>query len=212
MTSYTKGASVPPHLVDDRDPPAIALLKEDHQILRALFDLVETVGEDVLYPIAGEICIRLTIHMNIEEEFLYPSLMPVVAAEDIDDAVLQHRRTKRLISEIMDMNGREGPFRAKVHALGEQVVRHIDEEDRELLRNAREAWEDRRIDLGEIGLQMHARRRELFALVGSVARQTPGFDVELAANAVECLPPQSGLSVDGQASREFADAGANGRC
>ena len=69
MTAYVKNASVPPHLVDSRDPPAIALLKEDHQIFRALFDLIETIGEDILFPIAGEICIRLVIHMSLEEEF-----------------------------------------------------------------------------------------------------------------------------------------------
>lgn len=74
MTAYVKNASVPPHLVDDRDPPAIAQLKEDHQIFRALFDLEETVGEDLLFPIAGEICVRLAIHMTLEEEILYPSL------------------------------------------------------------------------------------------------------------------------------------------
>jgi len=50
MTAYVKRASVPPHLVDDRDPPAIALLKEDHQVLRALFDLVETVGTTSSFP------------------------------------------------------------------------------------------------------------------------------------------------------------------
>ena len=72
MTAYVQNASVPPHLVDDRDPPAIAQLKEDHQIFRALFDLIENVGEDLFFPIAGEICVRLAIHMSLEEEFLYP--------------------------------------------------------------------------------------------------------------------------------------------
>ncbi len=48
MRAYAGGARVPPHLVDDRDPPAIALLKEDHQLIRALFDLIETVG-DILW-------------------------------------------------------------------------------------------------------------------------------------------------------------------
>ena len=52
MTAYVKRASVAPHMADDRDPTAIALLKEDHQVLRALFDLVETVRDDVLFPVA----------------------------------------------------------------------------------------------------------------------------------------------------------------
>jgi hypothetical protein len=211
MTAYVKGASVPPHLVDDRDPPAIALLKEDHQILRALFDLVETVGEDVLFPIAGEICIRLAIHMSLEEEFLYPSLGPVVEADEIDEAMLEDQLAKRLISDIVDMTGREGSVRARVRALGEGVVRHIDEEDRGLLRDARRAWAHGKIDLVGIGVQMRNRRRDLFTLVGSAAAaETRGFDVDLAADAVERLP-QSGSAIDGEPSPELADADADGR-
>jgi len=102
MTAYVKNASVPPHLVDTRDPPAIALLKEDHQIFRALFDLIETIGEEVLFPLAGEICIRLVIHMNLEEEFFYPSLRAILSAKEIDDALEDHKRAKQAISDITD--------------------------------------------------------------------------------------------------------------
>jgi hypothetical protein len=208
MRAYVERASVPPHLIDDRDPPAIAQLKEDHQIFRALFDLIETAGEDVLFPLAGEICIRLAIHMSLEEEFLYPSLKAVVDADEIDEAIREHQLAKRLISDIMDMSGREGPLRAGVHALGEEVVHHIDDEDRELLRDAREAWEDGKIDLAGIGVRMQNRRRELFTLVGSVAAETRAFDVDLPADAVERLP-QSGSG--STAKLELADAAAEGR-
>ena len=111
MTAYVKRASVPPHLVDDGDPPAIALLKEDHQVLRALFDLVETVGDDVLGPVAGDICIRLAIHMAVEERLLYPALKPVIGAKEVDEGIVEHQVTKRLISDIMEMTGREELFR-----------------------------------------------------------------------------------------------------
>jgi hypothetical protein len=210
MTAYVNNASVPPQLVDDRDPPAIAQLKEDHQVFRALFDLVETVGEDVLYPIAGEICIRLAIHMSLEEEFLYPSLSIVIDADAIDEAMLEHQLTRRLISEIMDMTGRGARLRARVHALGEQVIGHIDGEDRQLLGDARRAWEDGRVDLLSIGVRMQGRRRDLFTLVGSAAAETQAFDVDLPADAVQCLA-QSGRPVDGEACPERAGALGHGR-
>ena len=207
MTAYPKNASVPPHLVDSRDPPMIALLKEDHQTFRALFDLIGTVGEDILFPIAGEICIRLAIHMNLEEEFLYPALRAFLGPDEIDDAMLDHQLAKLLISNIMDMTGREAPFRAKVQRLGEQVVRHADEEDRDLLRAARRAWEDGKVDLVGIGIQMQNRRRDLFTLVGSAAAEACAFDVDLPADAVRSLA-QSGSPVDGRAWPERADAPA----
>lgn len=188
MTGYVKRASVPPHLVNDRDPPAFALLKEDHQILRALFDLVETVPDDVLFAVAGDICIRLAIHMEVEEHLLYPALKPAIGSSEVDEAIVEHQVTKRLISDIMGMTGREKPFRAKVHVLGEETVHHFDEEDRVLFRHARKAWEEGKIDLVELGTEMGRHRRELFDLVGSVAADTRIIDLELAGESIEELP------------------------
>ena len=209
MTGYVQAASMPPHLIDDLDPPAIAQLKEDHQVFRALFDLVETVGEDVLLPIVGEICIRLAIHMNLEEELFCPALRPLIGAARTDEP-LEHQPAKRFISDIMELTGREELLRVKVHALGEEMIRHIGEEDRGLLHDARRAWEDGKVDLVAIGVQMQSRRRDLLTLVGSVAAETRAFDVDLPADAVECIG-QSG-SADGEPWSGRADAGANRRC
>ena len=188
MTAYVKQASFPPHLVDDRDPPAIALLKEDHQMLRALFDMIETADDDVLFPIAGEICVRLAIHMAVEEHLFYPALKSVIDINEIDEGIVEHEITKRLISDIMEMTGREELFRARVHVLGEQTVHHIDEEDRVLFRDARKAWEEGKIDLVQLGTEMSRHWRELFDLVGSVGADTRIIDLELAGESIEELP------------------------
>src|SRR4029453_679268 len=198
--------SVAPHLVDSRDPPAIALLKEDHQVFRVLFDLVETIGEDVLLPIAGEICVRLAIHMTLEEEFLYPALKSVLDPGQIDVAMLDHERAKRLISNVMDMSGGERTLRAQLQRLGAEVIGHADQEDRVLLRDARRAWQDGKVDLVRIGIQMHERKRDLFTLVGSASTQTCAFDVDLPADAVECLA-QTESSLAGEVWRAPADCG-----
>ena len=191
MTAYVRQASFPPHLVDHRDPPAIALLKEDHQMLRALFDMIETADDDVVFPLAGEICVRLAIHMAVEEQLFYPALKSVIDIHEVDEGIVEHEVTKRLISDIMEMTGREELFRARVHVLGEQTVHHIDEEDRILFRDARKAWEEGKIDLVQLGTEMSRHRRELFDLVGSVAADTHTIDLELVGETIEELP-QSG--------------------
>lgn len=191
MTAYVKQASFPPHLVDDRDPPAIALLKEDHQMLRALFDMIETAADDVVFPIAGEVCVRLAIHMAIEEDLFYPALKPVIGVNEVDEGIVEHEVTKRLISDIMGMTGREELFRARVHVLGEGTVHHIDEEDRILFRDARKAWEQGKIDLVQLGTEMSRHRRELLDLVGSIAADTHTIDLQLVGETIEELP-QSG--------------------
>ena len=183
MTAYVRRASVAPHLVDDRDPPAIALLKEDHQILRVLFDLIETTDDDVLFPVAGDICIRLAIHLAVEEHLFYPALNRVLDTSEIDERIVEHQVTKSLISEIMDLTGRERFFRAKVHVLGEESVHHFDEEDRLLFPQARKAFEDGRIDLVELGTEMGRHRRDLFNLVGST--DTRIIDLKLATETAK---------------------------
>ena len=188
MTAYVKRASVPPHLAHSHDPPAIALLKEDHQVLRALFDLVETVRDDVLFPVAGDICIRLAIHMAVEEHLFYPALKPVLGPRAVDEGIVEHQVTKRLISDILEMTGREEIFRARVHVLGEETVHHIDEEDRVLFPLARKAWMSGKIDLVELGTEMTRHRRELFDLAGSAGSDTLTIDLQLAGETIEDLP------------------------
>ena len=197
MTAYVERASVPPHLVDERDPPAIALLKEDHQILRAMFDLVETAEDDVLVPIAADICVRLVIHMAVEEHSLFPALRPVIGNREIDEGMVEHEVSKRLISEIMEMADRKEVLRARVHVLGETTVHHIDEEDRVIFRDSRKAWEEGKIDLVELGNEMSRLRRELFDLVGSVAGDTHNVDLEPMGKAIEELPRSIGADVMG---------------
>ena len=203
MTAYVKQASFPPHLVDNRDPSAIALLKEDHQMLRALFDMIETADDDVLFPIAGEICVRLAIHMAVEEHLFYPALKQVIGFDEVDEGIVEHEVTRRLISDIMGMTGREELFRATVHVFGEATVHHIDEEDRVLFRDARKAWEEGKIDLVELGTEMSRHRRELFDMVGSAAADTRTVDLELVGESIEELP-QSG-KLNGVAARVPAE-------
>ena len=105
------------------------------------------------------------------------------------------------------MTGREADFRARVQALGEDVIGHADEEDRKLLRQARVAWEDGNVDLVATGIQMQSRRRDLFALVGSPAAEACAFDLDLPADAVECVP-QPTSPVGGDA---WADWGSRAR-
>jgi hypothetical protein len=198
MTRYAEGGSAPPHLIEPGDPPAVALLKEDHQMIRALFDLAETVEPDMLFPVAGEVCIRLAIHMMIEEEIFYPALKPVVGVDEIDEAIVEHQIARQLISEIMEMTGREELFKSKIHVLGEMTIHHIDEEDREILRRARKAWEQGRIDLVELGQRMYERRRELHDLIGMAGPDTRNLEIEPVGDTIEELPSRH--------AEQYADA------
>ena len=150
------------HRVLDDDPKAIALLKEEHHVFRELFDKAEKAEGKDLKAIADELCLRLTVHMTIEEEILYPALKPVIGADEVDEGVVEHASGKRIVAELEQLSGREELFKSKVHVLGEETVHHIDEEDEDLFADAKEAHQKGKIDLEKLGEELRARQAELY--------------------------------------------------
>ena len=163
MGKYVDRGRKPPHAIMDGDPEAIALIKEEHHMFRALFDRAEDEEPGPsLVSLTGETCLRLVAHMIVEEEVLYPALRAAVGADKVDEGIVEHDLAKTLISDLVHMTGGEEFYRSKVHVLGEVVMHHIDEEDRGLLRDARTAWEEGKVDLYLVWREMLARRLALF--------------------------------------------------
>ena len=169
------------HRVHHDDPRAIALLKEEHHVFRALFDRARDAERDALVGIAAEVCMRLSIHMTIEEELLYPTLKPVLGSDEIDEGIVEHASGKALAAEIEQLDGTEELYKAKVHVLGEETIHHIDEEDRDMFKEAAEAHRAGKLDLDALGDTMRARQAELYDLIARTGETGPTRD----ANAEE---------------------------
>ncbi|MFS0738733.1 hemerythrin domain-containing protein [Sphingomonas sp. 1P06PA] len=150
------------HRILDKDPLAIALLKEEHHVFRTLFDKAEAAEGEDLVPIAQELCMRLAVHMTIEEEILYPALKPVIGEDEVNEGIVEHQSGKRIVAELEQLVGTEELYAAKVHVLGEETIHHIDEEDEELFKDATEAHEAGKIDLEALGEKLRARQAELY--------------------------------------------------
>ncbi len=144
------------------DPIAIRLLKEEHHVFRGLFDRAESAEGLDLTEIADELCLRLAVHMTIEEEILYPACRPVIGDDEINEGVVEHESGKRLIAEIEQLDGDETLYKAKIHVLGEETVHHIDEEDEDLFEDAKQAHADGKLDLDALGERLRARQQELY--------------------------------------------------
>jgi hypothetical protein len=170
MAGYVERGRKPPHAILPDDPPAIVLIKQDHQLFRALFERVENETGPSLVSLAGEICVRLAIHMTLEEDILYPALRPAIGAARIDEGIVEHELAKTLIVDLVHMTGREELYRSKVHVLGEETMHHIDEEDRGLLADARTAWAQGKVDLAVVGQQILARREQLYDAILTLGR------------------------------------------
>ncbi len=150
------------HVIAEDDPLAIRLLKEEHHVFRSLFDEAEKAGEKRLAAIARELCMRLAVHMTIEEEILYPALKPVLGDDEINEGIVEHQSGKRIVAELEQLDGTEDLFAAKVHVLGEETVHHIDEEDEDLFEDAKAAHASGKIDLDALGERLRARQAQLY--------------------------------------------------
>lgn len=150
------------HRLADDDPAALRLLKEEHHVFRELFDAAEDAEGAELKRIADELCLRLSVHMAIEEEILYPALKPVIGDDEVNEGIVEHHAGKVLIEEIVQLDGTEELYKAKVHVLGEETVHHIDEEDEDLFEDAKAAAAEGRLDLDEVGQRLRARQAELY--------------------------------------------------
>lgn len=153
------------HRIAKDDPTAIALLKEEHHVFRELFDAAKKAKGAKLKTVADELCLRLDIHMTIEEELLYPAARKVGDADEVDEGIVEHQAGKDLMTEIVQLTGTEELYEAKVHVLGEQTIHHIDEEDEDLFEEMKEAHEKGKVDLDALGDKMRARQAELYRAV-----------------------------------------------
>lgn len=162
MGKYSARNRQAPHTIADDDPAAIALLKREHHRFRDLFDKARDADGKALVAIADELCMRLDVHMTIEEELLYPALKPIIGADEVDEGIVEHDAGKKLIVEIENLDGTEELYAAKVHVLGEQTIHHIDEEDAELFEDAKAAHAAGKVDLDALGRTMRDRQAQLY--------------------------------------------------
>lgn len=159
---YSQRNQEGPHRIADDEPLAIRLLKEEHHVFRELFDRAEDAVDSRISEIGAELCMRLAVHMTIEEEILYPALKPILGDDEVNEGIVEHASGKALAAEIEQLDGNETLYRAKIHVLGEETVHHIDEEDEDMFADAIEAHEAGKIDLEALGEQLRARQAELY--------------------------------------------------
>lgn len=138
---------------------AIALLKEDHRAVEALFkEFEEAKGEGRKEKLARRICLELSVHAKIEEEIFYPACEGKIDDDLLKEAFVEHDAAKLLIAEIEAANGQDDAFfDAKVQVLSEQIEHHVDEEEKELFPKVRKAD----LDLETLGEQLALRKSEL---------------------------------------------------
>ena len=138
--------------------PAAALLKEDHDRVKLLFDEFESAkGRPAKRKIVRDALAELKIHAAIEEELFYPAVRKTVGKDLMNEADEEHHVAKLLIAELDSMDGSESHFDAKFMVLAENVRHHIKEEENEMLPKAKAA----KLDFDALTDEMKRRKERL---------------------------------------------------
>jgi hemerythrin superfamily protein len=147
-----------------RSQDAIALLKADHREVEKLFSQYEKAKDEAQKEeIAGQICLELRVHTQIEEELFYPTSREFLEDDEIvNEAIVEHQAAKDLIDQIETMDPSDEMYDAKVSVLKEQIEHHVEEEEKEYFPQVQKTD----MDLKGVGEQLKTRKEELMAEMG----------------------------------------------
>ena len=142
---------------------AIKLLKDDHEKVKGLFRQFEKArSEDKKKQLADEIMMELEVHSTVEEEIFYPAVREKVGEDElVAEAVEEHHVVDVLMKEIKELEPSDERFEAKMTVLIENVEHHIEEEEKEMLPDAKKKLGK---DVEVLGDQMEQRKQQLMAV------------------------------------------------
>jgi len=140
---------------------AITLLETDHEKMRRLLTELESTTErrvktrtELFATIKGE----LTLHEIIEEEIFYPELKAHPKAKDIVlEAYEEHHVVDLLMGELESLAVEDETWGAKALVMKENVEHHMEEEEGDMFRKARQVFDAAELD--DLGSRMEARKQ-----------------------------------------------------
>jgi hemerythrin-like domain-containing protein len=144
---------------------AIGLLKDDHQKMKSLLKELEEAAKqgspkrEQLFATVKE---ELTVHEAIEEEIFYPALKEHPKAKELVlEAYEEHGVVDLVMAEIEGLSFDDERWSAKFTVMKENIEHHIEEEEKEMFKQARDVFEA--AELEDLGARMTARKEELQA-------------------------------------------------
>ena len=140
---------------------AIALLEADHKKVKGLLTELESTTErgvktraELFATIKGE----LTLHEIVEEEIFYPELKAHPKAKDIVlEGYEEHHVVDVLMGELEALDVADETWGAKALVMKENIEHHIEEEEGEMFRQARQVFDAAELD--DLGKRMEARKQ-----------------------------------------------------
>mgnify|MGYP002654535790 CR=1 FL=1 len=156
-------------------------LKDDHKrVKKAYRDFQKMDSEEApeaCKELVDQVLDELTVHVQLEEELLYPAARSVIDDGDLmDEAEVEHESVKTLIEQLRAMSPLDEKYAARFTVLCEYVQHHVKEEEGEMFPKLERAH----LDWENMATEMTKRRQEM-------APDTAGFspDADLVGAASE---------------------------
>jgi hemerythrin-like domain-containing protein len=151
---------------------ALTLLKEDHDRVRKMLNEGEETterAEKTRTELFSKLKTELEIHERIEEEVFYPALKQHPKARELAlEGYEEHHVVDQILAELEQTPVTDETWTAKFKVAKENLEHHIEEEEGEMFKAARQALS--REELQELGQRM----AELKQLGQQVERQEAG--------------------------------------
>jgi hemerythrin-like domain-containing protein len=146
-------------------PNAIELLKEDHRKVKRLLEQGDGTTENAVKTrteVLEKIKVEMQVHEAIEEEIFYPALQQHEKAKDIVlEGYEEHHVVDRILAELDDVSVEDERWAAKFSVMKENVEHHIEEEEDDMFKKAKQIFSDD--ELNELGERMQAKKEQLQA-------------------------------------------------
>jgi len=150
---------------------ALTLLKNDHDKVKDLLSELESTterGVKTRTELFQRIKTELTVHEIIEEEIFYPTLKQHPKAKEIVlEGYEEHDVVNILMGELAALPVDDETWGPKAKVMKENVEHHIEEEEGEMFRDARQIFD--REELEELGKAMETRKMEAMREQGLAA-------------------------------------------
>jgi hypothetical protein len=142
---------------------AMSLLKEDHRKVKKMLAELESTterGVKTREELFRRVKRELVVHEAIEEEIFYPALKEHPKTKDIAlEGYEEHHVVDTVMAEIEGVAYDDETWGAKFTVMKENLEHHIEEEEGEMFKQARQVFDQD--EIAQLGESMEARKEDL---------------------------------------------------
>ena len=120
-------------------PDVVKLLEQDHREVEDLFAKAESTSGAAKQQVVTKIASELTIHAQVEEQFVYPAMREAGLEDLVAEAESEHQKVKDLVARLETMDGSTDEVDPVLQELKSNVEHHVQEEESEAFPKFRDA-------------------------------------------------------------------------